>query len=142
MPIKPENRDRYPPDWPTISASIAARARYRCEQCGIENYALGGRLRDGRFLHALPRGEQLLRVVWPRPGDVDWCGDNGRQERLRIIRIICTVAHLDHTPENCDPSNLRFLCQRCHLIYDLQHHGSTAYMSQRCDRTFDWVGDL
>ena len=29
-----------------------------------------------------------------------------------------TVAHLDHVPENCDPDNLRALCQRCHNAYD------------------------
>jgi hypothetical protein len=29
-----------------------------------------------------------------------------------------TVAHLDHKPENCAPSNLRAWCQRCHNTYD------------------------
>ena len=32
--------------------------------------------------------------------------------------IVLTVAHLDHTPENCDDENLRAMCQRCHLAYD------------------------
>jgi 5-methylcytosine-specific restriction endonuclease McrA len=33
-------------------------------------------------------------------------------------RVVLTIAHLDHTPENNDPSNLRALCQRCHNRYD------------------------
>ena len=40
-------------------------------------------------------------------------------------RVVLTVAHLDHTPENCDPSNLRALCQRCHNKYDAKHRAET-----------------
>lgn len=31
MPIKPENRDRYPADWPQIRERILRRAGGRCE---------------------------------------------------------------------------------------------------------------
>ncbi|MBC6441213.1 MAG: hypothetical protein GDA49_12565 [Rhodospirillales bacterium] len=35
MPIRPENRHRYPPDWPAISRRIRfERAAGRCEHCG------------------------------------------------------------------------------------------------------------
>lgn len=41
-------------------------------------------------------------------------------------RVILTVAHLDHTPENNgapgDRPNLRAWCQRCHLAYDAHEH--------------------
>lgn len=33
-------------------------------------------------------------------------------------KVILTVAHMDHTTTNDDPSNLRALCQRCHLDWD------------------------
>jgi hypothetical protein len=33
-------------------------------------------------------------------------------------KVILTVAHLDHTPENCHPDNLKSWCQRCHNTYD------------------------
>ena len=33
--------------------------------------------------------------------------------------IVClTVAHIDHDPRNSSATNLRALCQRCHLTYD------------------------
>lgn len=32
--------------------------------------------------------------------------------------IVLTVAHLDHTPENCDDANLLHMCQGCHNRYD------------------------
>ena len=42
MPIKPENRHRYPPrkQWHEIRATILKRANHRCEFCGVENYTV------------------------------------------------------------------------------------------------------
>lgn len=37
MPIKFENKSKYPPDWKSISLRIRARAGWRCEWCGAEN---------------------------------------------------------------------------------------------------------
>jgi hypothetical protein len=121
MPIRPENRDRYPADWPDISRRIRERAGNRCEECGVENHALGGRLANGGFMIALPRGERGLRLEWPVEGEWAWCSNGARREWLRIIRIVLTTAHLDHQPENCADENLRALCQRCHNRYDAKH---------------------
>lgn len=85
MPIRPENRARYPKDWKEIRASILKRAGNRCEFCGIENYAIR---------------------------------ENGS-------KVVLTIAHLDHIPEHCDPSNLRALCQKCHNQYDAAHRAET-----------------
>lgn len=39
MPIRPENKDRYPKNWKAISkAIIVDRAKNRCEKCGAENH--------------------------------------------------------------------------------------------------------
>jgi len=39
MPIRPENRARYPADWKARSRFVRFyRARNRCEWCGAENY--------------------------------------------------------------------------------------------------------
>lgn len=37
----------------------------------------------------------------------------------RYVKVVLTVAHLDHTPENCADDNLKAWCQRCHNIYDM-----------------------
>lgn len=128
MPIKPENLARYPKDWPEIRARIQQRAGNKCEQCGVENYALGGRA-FGEFHKAVPLGEKSLRLEWPRPGT--WGRCEGLVQKLRIIKIVCTTAHLDHTPENCSDDNLRFWCQRCHLAYDHEHHKISARDTRR-----------
>ena len=44
---------------------------------------------------------------------------------VRNVFLWMPIAHLDHTPENCDPSNLRALCQRCHNQYDAKHRAET-----------------
>jgi hypothetical protein len=102
-PIKPENKARYPKDWKLISLAIRERSGGRCEcegECG---------------LHA-------KRVS----GDVRRCAEkNGLKARYAKGKVVLTVAHLDHTPENCDPSNLKAMCQRCHLRYDIAHHAKT-----------------
>lgn len=39
MPIKPENKHKYPPNWKAISRHIRfVRAHNKCEICGAENY--------------------------------------------------------------------------------------------------------
>lgn len=114
MPIRPENRDRYPPDWPEISLRIRKRAGNKCEWCSAPNGELVDRssdgesymMMDGRVFSASD-GEALGMArgsEWPS------CG--------RITKIVLTVAHLDHTPENCADENLKALCQRCHNRYD------------------------
>ena len=69
-----------------------------------------------------------LRDAGYRPGHFVACND-GRT--LKLIRIILTIGHLDHTPENCDPANLRAWCQRHHLGYDAAHHAETARATRR-----------
>lgn len=118
MPIRKENQWRYPPNWPEISAAIRERAWNMCEQCGVENHALGGRDSDGTFLPATPTGTNGTGLSWPRPGDYGECRKGNRRAWLKIIRIVLTVAHLNHKPEDCRPENLRCWCQRCHNRYD------------------------
>jgi len=58
---------------------------------------------------------------------------------LRIVRIVLTVAHLDHQPENCDRANLKALCQRCHNSYDMPHRRAGIEERARVGRA---LGDL
>ena len=94
MPIRPENKKRYPKNWKEIRQQILDRANNRCEFCGVENHSYQWREKENA------QGEKMFKVV-------------------------LTIAHLDHTPENCDPSNLRALCQKCHNRYDAKHRAET-----------------
>lgn len=146
MPIKPENRGRYPSDWKAIRAAIMERSGSRCEhrdasahRCRAEHMALGY-WREGN-LWRLPEGfEQLQRRCWqwvPLPHALRESGVDKpltlqtAEGQLKIIRIVLTIAHLDHQPENCAPENLRALCQRHHLAYDHDHHRANAQATRR-----------
>lgn len=50
---------------------------------------------------------------------------NGQRHPVTGSKVVLTIGHLDHNPENCDPANLRAWCQRCHLGYDARHHAET-----------------
>jgi hypothetical protein len=119
MPIKPENRGRYPADWPEIRERILRRARYTCEHegCTAKHHQVG--------LWRSDAWEPLaarLREAGYKPGDTvrTTMGD------FKVIKIVLTIAHLDHQPENCADENLRAWCQRHHLRYDAQHHAVNA----------------
>lgn len=108
MPIRPENRGRYPADWTAISQRIRFdRAAGRCECDG----------RCGRPSHHLHPTDQRCRN---RHGEKAWV--------TRSI-VILTTAHLDHTPENCADENLMAMCQGCHLHYDRDHHAETRRLT-------------
>lgn len=95
----PMDRKRYPVDWDAVSQRIRARAGGRCEcrgECGHD--------------HAKEWSDTRCSALQGKPNPV-----TGRT-------VILTVAHLDHTPANCSPGNLRAMCQRCHLSYDREHH--------------------
>ena len=116
MPIKPENRALYPSNWREIRASILERAGHRCEQCGVENHAVGYREADGSFV-ALS-DEELHNGVAEADG-------------LKVIKIVLTIAHLNHDPADNRPEGLRAYCQRCHLRHDAAHHARNAAMTRR-----------
>ena len=50
-----------------------------------------------------------------------WCRVENHSYR-EGARIVLTVAHLDHDPQNNTDANLAALCQRCHLGHDRLLH--------------------
>lgn len=136
MPIRPENRARYPKDWPAISQRIREKAGQQCEWCGVPNHQLGAWVEGAwHVAHALGSGD----LDGPREGREHPCHHGEHVVWARVVRIVLTVAHLDHTPENCADENLKALCQRCHNRYDMPMR--RAGMQARAREAMG-VGDL
>ena len=57
--------------------------------------------------------------------------EHGREHPDTGSMVILTVGHLDHDPTNCDRSNLKAWCNRCHLTYDAAHHAKNAASTRR-----------
>lgn len=128
MPIKPENKGRYPANWKEVRAGILERAQQCCEQCKVPNHAriargadedAGTYMTDDANVYDAETGKHLGQC---RMSDYSVA---------RMTTVVLTIAHLDHQPENCDPANLKALCQRCHLAYDAEHHKATAQATRR-----------
>lgn len=128
MPIKPENRARYPENWDEIREAILERAGNKCEKCKAPNRTLiargtgtdeGAYMLESCEVFSAETGEYLGRY---RHSDF---------QLARMVKVVLTIAHLDHIPEHCDPDNLRAWCQRCHLRYDAEHHKVNAKATRR-----------
>lgn len=126
MPIRPENKARYPADWPEISRRIRERDGNRCKRCKAQNGAFVARSRDGESYMLLDGA-----VFDASTGAPLGYAKGSEYPTARIIRIVLTVAHLDHRPENCADENLEALCQRCHLAYDAAEHAASRAATLR-----------
>ena len=109
MPIKHENRNLYPLNWGEIRHRILNRAKNKCEKCGVLNGEVIVRLTADRSQYRT--FEECDRLLHDH-------GDESLEYDEKAIRIVLTVAHLDHDPRNNSDDNLKALCQRCHLNYD------------------------
>lgn len=114
MPIRPDQKARYPKDWKVISLEVREAAGWRCEGS---------------------------------PAYPDCRAANTEAHPVTGSKVVLTVAHLDHTPENVgEPGNrpnLKAMCQRCHLTYDAKHHAANAARTARAKRaTADMIDML
>ena len=75
--------------------------------------------------------EISLRIRKRAGQKCEFCGaENYKPHPETGSKVILTVAHLDHVPMNCSDSNLRALCQKCHLTYDAKHHAKNAAITR------------
>lgn len=112
MPI---DYKKYPEDWLTrIRPAVLERANNCCEECKVENHAVGARDLSGKW-----HSERSINCLNSDAGFFLF-GD----KFPKIIKIVLTIAHLDHDADNKDIKieRLRAWCQRCHLNYDRPRH--------------------
>lgn len=129
MPIKLENKKLYPANWPEIRERIRQRADNRCEKCGVYNHAVGYRDDQGFFkrddgnIYHFQAGYGAF--PYSEAKEIASFLNDEEEDDVKWIVIVCTVAHLDHNPENNSDDNLAFLCQKCHNNYDRPHRNQT-----------------
>ena len=122
MPIKPELRGFYPIDWHQLSHAIRfRRAKGRCETCGRPHGRLVCVLDDGRWFDEEAKcwrdGKgRRLRTNLPDPAGLG----KGFGHWWTKVAIAC--AHLNHDLADNSATNLKALCQRCHLNHDRPEH--------------------
>ena len=120
----PFDRRQYPADWPAIRARILARDGYRCQRCGVSNYAAIVRDAEEKIWTSAPassfaEGKRLASELTAR-----W----GRKASV----IVLVVAYVDNPdPLDCRDDNLATLCQWDHLRLDKYLHSKNARATRR-----------
>ena len=119
MPI---DYKKYPKNWKAeIRPQILQRDVNCCKFCRVANGSVIHRFVDGNgcayysfcsIIYSADNGD-VARNVQFTPNDA------------KCVKIVLTIAHLDHDIANNDYSNLAALCQRCHLRYDAKQHAET-----------------
>jgi len=154
MPIRAELRHLYRgPEWQAIRERILARANNKCERCGAPNRQVVLR-QYGWWTEAT-----LSATVWAFNArfnkvpfiSLPWkvAGDDGRPfehshccpntGKHRWVRIVLTIAHLDHDPSHNDDSNLQALCQWCHLKHDRNFHYANSRRTRAAKLGQGWL---
>jgi hypothetical protein len=134
MPIRRELRPLYPPHWPELSHHVRfERAGARCQRCGRRHLTLVRCLPDGRWF------DQQAATWRDRRGRMARWSDLVEATRFRMTRVVLATAHLDGDPTNNRMTNLRALCQRCHMLQDRPHHLAQRWITYRRRRA---LGDL
>jgi len=116
----PVDYRKYPPNWRSeIVPRILKRAGDCCEFCDIENginvYSASIESRNQ------VSGNWGYRQFW-----FESKKEMGRVKDMikssKIIKVVLTIAHLDHDESNHKVSDdrLKALCQYCHLNYDIR----------------------
>jgi hypothetical protein len=115
MPI---DYSKYPKNWKTeIVPRIRKRSGNKCEKCGIPNssiiFSVPIYVRTGSKRYG-------PRAIW-----FSSHSDAARLDAIRIgeikqVKVVLTVAHMDHDEHNHEVSDDRLAhwCQKCHLEYD------------------------
>ena len=116
----PCDYSKYHPEWKTrIRPEILKRAENKCESCGVPNYKM---IIRGTW-HGVDCYQDENGVIYNAKtseviGD-DYLGEVHPTNHL--IKVVLTIAHLDHDIKKNDYSNLKALCQRCHNTHDKEY---------------------
>lgn len=113
----PWDRSNYPNDWEDRRWRILERAGHKCEWCGAPEHEQIIRPRYERW--------KWIQIPAPEPGLI-WPDPFAGTPQQSGTIVILTIAHIDHQLTDHTDANLAALCQRCHLIHDMQQHSAAA----------------
>ena len=129
--MPPIQYDRYPPNWLSeIRPRILKRANNCCERCGLKNHstAFSIMLRDRQKTEWRATNEEAIQLA----KDSGWMCDLS-DPIIKPVKVILTVAHLDHDESNWDVKDdrLKALCQICHLRYDAKEKAKRTKLKNK-----------
>lgn len=117
----PCNYSKYPPNWKSeIRPRILKRADNKCEHCFTPNgiVILRGKWK-GLAVYQDMDG-YIYQEKDSKPLGGDYLGEVDPSNKNNLVKVVLTIAHMDHDPENWNVKDDRLaaLCQQCHFRYD------------------------
>jgi 5-methylcytosine-specific restriction endonuclease McrA len=125
MPIRKELRKFYGREWIKVTRPrILARAGHKCERCQAPNYTVVARWPKTRpgWWFEIDSGQAHDETGALQPNLVR---ASESPDDVYFVKIVLTIAHLNHVPGADSDDNLQALCQRCHLKHDREEHKET-----------------
>ena len=107
---------QYPQNWKSeIRPAILERAQNKCENCGVSNciYVFRGKTPEGREVYQTNDGN-IYDATNSEFIEQNYFAEISATGKETAIKVVLTIAHLDHNIAHNDYGNLRALCQRCH----------------------------
>lgn len=118
MPI---DYKKYPKNWKAeIRPAALLRAENKCEFCKVSNSAI--------ILRGYWQGEEVYQNCYDgyiydaKTGEFLKDSFQDIDPDCKRIKVVLTIAHLNHDITDNRQENLKALCQKCHLTYDKEHH--------------------
>ena len=133
MPI---DYKKYPKNWKSeIRPAILERAKHKCEFCGVKNYAyvFRGKTPEGREVYQTYDGS-IYDAANSEFIEQNYFSEISATGKETAIKVVLTIAHLDHDVANNDYGNLRALCQRCHNRYDIEFRKANRKKNENKNR--------
>lgn len=135
MPIRAERAHLYPggsiksPEWRAIRSRIGERSGWKCETCGAPHMTIVARgTYNGRDAYlVIDTGHVFCAETGLKIAEMRLSDFNAK----KVLKIVLTVAHLNHDETDSRDENLAHLCQRHHLRLDAKHHARNAARTRR-----------
>lgn len=138
----PVDYKKYPSNWfSEIRPKILSRSEHRCEKCKVKDrtWVSRGIYNDDKVyqystgeIHKEDNGNYVTtdfkEGIWSKS-----------------IKIVLTIAHLDQNVENNNESNLKALCQKCHLNHDRNDNRKkyrNTFNLKRSRSEFEFKGEI
>ena len=114
----PVNYNDYPPNWKTeIRPRILERAKNCCEICSVPNHKL--------ILRGTYNGIEVYQdddgtIFDANTSEALWSDYVGEVHPTNnFVKVVLTIAHLEHDITKNEDKDLKALCQRCHNRLDV-----------------------
>jgi hypothetical protein len=138
MPIPKQLRHLYRGKaYEAFVSQLLDRAGNACEQCKAPNRQRVFRVQLKEFAgwwwsELSGMAHDPFGNSWPDFGWVSFI-QAYPNAKSKPVKIILGPAHLNRTPGDLDPSHSKALCQRCHIVFDVEQHTFNS-MVTRCNR--------